>query len=351
MLFRISALLLISLFILHKPLSAQSYEEQMKLLKKDARAIEKAAPIKGWTMIPSGTLRYERQKTDSTSTYIQRPNSIAITTQAVLFKEQEVSVREYNQFLDWIDEAAFSLKEQLIPKPPTDLGVPADYYTASKYKHYPALGLTAFQMAHFCSWVDFVLRSEFLADKTPASYSEFIDTSFFWSTWYSVDNEDFLGDHFSFSFARPVHLSLTEHTTLYAMHINDGKHVFSEERSYDFLQDAEQFSEIVPVDEAIANDFGLRGSYDNAAEVLKIIAFPNPTIDTTTMRLEADSTYHFEILRMDSKLGFFAVRGLEPQQAPQLLFLDQAAPPKLYGFRLIIQNHAYFPPAYERGDY
>ena len=348
MLFRISALLLISLFILYKPLSAQNYKEQVKLLKKDARAIEKAAPIKGWTMIPSGTLHYERKKTDSTSTYIQRPNSLTITTRAVLFKEQEVSVQEYNQFLDWIDEAALSLKEQLMPKPPIDLGVPADYYTASKYKHYPALGLTAYQMAHFCSWVDFILSSEFLADETPESYSEFINTTFFWSKWHDMDKKDFLGNHFSF--ARPVCLSLTELTTLYAMHINDGKHVFTEERPYDFLQDARHFSEIVPVDEAMANDFGLRGFYDNAAEVLKIIAFPNPTIDTSTMRLEADSTYHFEILRMDSRLGFFAVRGLEPQQAPQLLFLDQAVPPKLYGFRLIIQNDAYFPPAYERGD-
>lgn len=346
MLFRISVLLLIGLFLLHNPLSAQGYE---KLLKKDAREIEKAAPIKGWTMIPNGTLHYERQKTDSTSTYIQLPNSLSIITHDFLFKEQEVSVKEYNQFLDWIDEAAPSLKEQLMPKPPTHLGVPADYYTASKYKHYPALALTAFQMAHFCSWVDFVLSSEFLADETPASYHEFVDTSFFWSKWHHLDKEDFLGDYFSF--ACPVRLSLTEHTTLYAMQIDDGDHLFSKEKSYDFLQDAEQFSELVPVNKALENNFGLRGTYDNAAEVLKIIAFPNPTIDTTTMRLEADSTYYFETLRMDRGLGFLAVRGLEPQQAPQLLFLDQATPPKLYGFRLIIQKNAYFPPAYERSDY
>lgn len=349
MLFRISALLLISLLLLPKPLSAQSHKEQMKLLKKDARVIEKAAPIKGWTMIPSGILHYERQNTDPSSTYIQRPPSLTITTRAVLFKEQEVSVQEYNQFLDWVDEAEPSLKEQLMPKPPTDLGIPADYYTALKYKNYPALGLTAYQMAQFCSWVDFVLRSEFLADETPASYRTFIDTSFFWSKLHDFDQEDLPGDYFSF--ARPVRPSLTEHTTLYAMHINDGEHFFSKERTYDFLQDAGQFSEIVPVDKATANDFGLRGSYDNAAEVLDIIAFPNPTIDTTAMRLEAGSTYHFETLRKDSKLGFFAVRGLEAQQAPELLFFDQADLPKLYGFRLIIQYDAYFPPAYLRGDF
>jgi hypothetical protein len=295
------------------------------------RQIQKVVPIKGWVRIPSGSVE------NVGSSLIGRPQLITISGfQSSLLLDHEVTVSEYNIFRAWINDEAPSLRDDVTPLSGPSSAIPADYFVSSTYKKHPAIGLSPFQIALFCSWVDYLLSRAYRADEISASFTEYLSEELFWSN--IIDRGELMLEFFRFS--RPVNLYLTTRMQVYCIQKNGGDYAYNLSQVDTFLEDVEELMDLVPAKKAKLNRFKLHGAGSNAAEPYALVSMHSSEIDL--QKSQPPTGRPVEIRK-----NWVGVRGLKPAESIQLQFLKESSPPSLYGFRISISLEEYFPELFE----
>jgi hypothetical protein len=256
--------------------------------------------------------------------------------QSSLLLDHEVTVSEYNNFRAWINDQAPSLRDEVTPISGPPSAIPADYFVSSTYKKYPAIGLSPFQIALFCSWVDYQLLRAYQADKISASFTEYLSEELF---WFNIIERGELSLDF-FRFSRPVNLYLTARTQVYCIQKNGGDYAYNLNQVGTFLEDADKLIDLVPAKKAKLNRFKLHGAGSNAAEPYALVAMPSSKIDTLNSQTTTGQA-------VEIRENWVRVKGLKPTDPIQLQFLQESNPPSLYGFRISISLEEYFPELFE----
>jgi hypothetical protein len=314
------------------PAQSEAGKSNRKRTRKAIKKIEEVIPLKGWVSIPSGSIQVAGSNDNDRTKLI-----IIGSLGSQVFLDHEVTVSEYNSFRVWIATNAPSLSQLSLPSPKLSSLIPQDYYSKKKYRDYPAIGLSPYQIALFCSWVNYSMFKAYQPDQLPGTFTQYLEEDVFWTNFISRSGLAFE----SFNFALPVNLFMTDITQAYCFQKYDKNFVYNPDNPELQLKEAKQFSDISPVKNATKNEFGLYGAKSNVAEPFAIVAFDGVTLDETNKQTNTG-------IPVEVKASFVSIKGLTPATDIQLQFLQGDTPPPIYGFRISILYDAYLSAILEK---